>query len=257
MTDEPWYVDLFRGSDYYRGWASALITPELTAQQAEFIVDALGLPKRARRPRRILDLCCGHGRHAVPLAQRGFDVTGLDLSAYHLRLARKAAREAGVKVRWLRRDMRDIPFQGELDAVINMFSAFGYFEDDEENFKVLEAVSRSLKPGGRFLLDTMNREWLMRHHEETDWRQLDDGLIAMERREINLLTSRSESIWMVIPPRGRRRMHRVSFRLYTLTEMAKMLSRAGLTVRQTWGDFDGREYDLNSRRMIVLGEKAA
>lgn len=260
MTDEPWYVELFRHGDYYRGWASALITPELTAQQVEFIVDALELPAGARpdgRPSgRILDLCCGHGRHAVPLAERGFEVTGLDLSDYHLRLARKTAREAGVKVRWLRRDMRDIPFDGELDAVINMFSAFGYFEDDEEDFKVLAAVSRALKPGGRFLIDTMNREWLVRRYQDTDWREHDDGLITMERRHLDLLTSQNESLWMLITPDGQRRTHRISFRLYTLTELAGMLSRAGLAVRRTWGGFDGREYGLNSRRMIVLAEKA-
>jgi len=184
-------------------------------------------------------------------------VTGLDLSDYHLRLARKTAREAGVKVRWLRRDMRDIPFDGELDAVINMFSAFGYFEDDEEDFKVLAAVSRALKPGGRFLIDTMNREWLVRRYQDTDWREHDDGLITMERRHLDLLTSQNESLWMLITPDGQRRTHRISFRLYTLTELAGMLSRAGLAVRRTWGGFDGREYGLNSRRMIVLAEKRA
>ncbi len=252
MNESPWYVELFRRGDYYRGWASALITPEVTRQQVEFIEGVLGLPAGGR----ILDLCCGHGRHAVPLAQRGFAVTGLDLSDYHLRLARKAAREAGVRVRWLRRDMRDIPFEGELDAVINMFSAFGYFEDDEEDFKVLEAVSRALRPGGRFFIDTMNREWLVRRYQETDWRQREDGLITMERRKLDLLTSRNESIWMLITPAGRRRVHRINFRLYTLTELAKMLSRAGMQVRQSWGGFDGRDYGLDSRRMMVLAEKA-
>jgi SAM-dependent methyltransferase len=259
MSEEPWYVDLFRGGDYYRGWAD-VIGPELTAQQVEFVVEALDLPEGARPDERssgcVLDLCCGPGRHAVPLAQRGFDVTGLDLSAYHLRLARKAAREAGVKVRWLRRDMRDIPFEGEFNAVINMFTAFGYFEDEEEDFKVLEAVSRALKPGGRFFIDTMNREWVVRHYQETNWRQHEDGLITMERRKLDLLTSRNESVWMLIAPDGERRVHRLSPRLYTLTELAKMLSRAGLSVRRTWGGFDGREYGLDSRRMIVLAEKA-
>ncbi len=261
MSDEPWYVDLFRGDDYYRGWASAVITPELTAGQVDFIVEALELPEGARPdgrpPGRILDLCCGHGRHAVPLAQRGFDVTGLDLSEYHLRLARKAAREAGVKVRWLRRDMRDIPLEGELDAVINMFTAFGYFQDEREDVKVLEAVSRALKPGGRFFIDTMNREWLMRYYKETEWRQHEDGLITMERRKLDLLTSRNESLWMLITPEGERREHRIDLRLYTLTEMAKIFARAGLAVRRTWGGFDGREYAIDSRRMIVLAEKAA
>ena len=93
MNGEPWYVELFR-RDYYRGYAPRM-DPALTARQVEFIVQALELEHGTRPDGRILDLCCGPGRHAVPLAQRGFSVTGLDLSAYHLRLARKAALEAG------------------------------------------------------------------------------------------------------------------------------------------------------------------
>ncbi len=101
----------------------------------------------------------------------------------------------------------------------------------------------------------MNREWLIRRYQEADWHQHEDGLITMERRKLDLLTSRNESVWMLITPAGRRRVHRINFRLYTLTELAKMLSRAEMAVRRVWGGFDGQDYGLNSRRMIVLSEK--
>jgi SAM-dependent methyltransferase len=251
MGESPWYVDLFR-RDYYRGFAPRF-DPERTAREVDFVVQALALEPGAS----ILDLCCGHGRHAIPLAQRGYGVTGLDLSAYHLRLAREAAREAGVNVRWLRRDMRDIRTAGAYDAVINMFSAFGLLESDDDDFAVLEAVERALKRGGQFMIQTRNREWVVRYFQESDWRELEGGLITMERRRFDLLTGRIESEWSMVPPGGRRRRHRISFRAYTLAEFTKMLGRAGLSVARTWGDFDGSDYGLESPWMIVLAEKTA
>ena len=153
--------------------------------------------------------------------------------------------------------MRKIPFEAEFDAVINMFTSFAYFESEEEDFRVLEAVSRALKPGGRFLIDIMNREWLMRRFQESDWQELPQGWLHMERRKFDALASRIESEWTLITPGGRRKVHRIAVRLYTLTEMAKMLSRAGMAVRQVWGGFDGQEYGLDSPRMIVLAQKVS
>ncbi len=249
MSDQPWYVELFQ-RDWYRRFVPNL-DPELTARQVEFVVQALELHPQAS----LLDLACGHGRHALPMAQKGFAVTGLDLSAYHLRVARKAARQAGVRLRLVQSDMRDIPFQAEFDAVINMYTAFGYFETDEEDFRVIEAVSGALKPGGRFLIDTINREWLMRHFQPSRGSELPDGSVWVERPRFDPLTSRAESQWLLVTPGGRRKRHTIRLRWYTLTELAKMLSRAGMTVRQVWGGFDGQEYGLDSPRMIVLAEK--
>ncbi len=249
MNGEPWYVELFRGT-WYRRYVPR-IDPELTARQVEFAVQALELRPGAR----VLDLACGHGRHAIPLAQRGFEIVGLDLSAYHLRLARGAARDAGVRVTWLHSDMREIPFEGEFDAVINMYTSFGYFDSDDEDFRVLEAASRALKSGGRFFMDTINREWLVRHFQPTRWEELPDGSLHLERPRFDPLRSRVASEWMLITAGGRRQKHTIRVRWYTLTELAKMLSRAGMAVRQVWGGFDGQEYGLDSPRMIVLAEK--
>ncbi len=246
-----WYVDFFREGFYQRAWAPERF--QRAEHEVDFVVQALGLAAGTS----VLDLCCGEGRHAIELARRGYEMTGLDLSALHLRLARQAAKEAGVGVRWHRADMRDIPWEGEFDAAINVFTSFGYFERDDEDFKVLAGVARALKPGGRFLLATINREWLVRHLEAHGWQEGADGTLSMEDRSFDLLTGRQHNRVLSIQPDGIRREREIDLRMYTLKELADMLSRARLMVRQTWGGFDGREYGLDSRRMIVLSEKAS
>ena len=249
MAKRKWYVDFFREGFYHR-WGPA-DRFQRAEREVDFIEEALGLPAGAS----VFDLCCGEGRHTVALARRGYPMTGLDRSAFQLRLARKAAKEAGVNVRWHRADMRDIPWRSEFDAVINLLTSFAYLESDEEDFKVLAGVARALRPGGRFLLDIINREWLVRHWEPHGWREREDGTLDLEDRQFDPLSSRQDVRVVTVRPDGQREQHRIGLRLYTLTELAAMLARSGMEVRQTWGGFDGREYGLNSRRMIVLAEK--
>jgi SAM-dependent methyltransferase len=243
-------VDFFREGFYHRAWAPGERF-ERAEREVDFMVGALSLPSGAS----VLDLCCGEGRHAVELALRGYRMSGLDLSAFHLRLARQAAKDAGVSVRWHRADMRDLPWEDEFDAVINVFTSFGYLESDEEDFKVLMAVARALKPGGRFLLDTINREMLVRHWETHRWQEGADGTLRLEDRRFDFLGGRQRNRVLSIHPDGTRREREIDLRMYTLKELADMLSRAGLVVRQTWGGFDGRDYGLDTLRMIVLSEK--
>jgi hypothetical protein len=116
-------------------------------------------------------------------------------------------------------------------------------------------VARALKPGGRFLVDVINREWLVRHGEAHGWREREDGTLDLEDRCFDLLAGRHRRRVLSIHPDGPRREQQIDLRIYTLKELADMLSRAGLVVRQVWGGFDGAEYGLDSRRMIVLAEK--
>ncbi len=245
-----WYVDFFREGFYHRAWAPAERF-QRAEREVDFIVEALGLTEGTS----VLDLCCGEGRHAIELARRGYRMSGLDLSALHLRLARQAAKKASVSVRWHRADMREIPWEAEFDAVINIFTSFGYLESDEEDFKVLAAVARALKPGGRFLMDTINREMLVRYWQAHDWQEDTEGTLRLEDRRFDFLAGRQHNRILSIHPDGTRREREIDLRMYTLKELADMLSRAGLAVQRTWGGFDGREYGLDSRRMIVLSEK--
>jgi SAM-dependent methyltransferase len=254
--DRPWYDDFFE-RDYFDTWLGGpvheVLTPERTEAEVDFIERALGLAPGAR----ILDLCCGHGRHALLLAGRGYCLTGVDFSDRALRLARRRASRAGLAVRWLKRDMRRIAFREEFDAVINIFTAFGYFESDAENEDVLRRVAAGLVPGGRFLIDHINREYLVRFYEPHRWRQASDGTLVLEDVNVDLLAGRSRSEWTAVAPDGSRRQGRVDVRAYILTELVGMLERAGLRLRQAWGGFDGQDYTLYSRRMIVLAEKGA
>src|SRR3989449_1236041 len=126
-----WYEDFF-GSDYLIRY----VHPETPAQ-----VEAIDKILHLRKGGRILDVGCGAGRHSVGLAQRGYRVTGLDLSAPLLAEARKAARGAGVKATFVQGDMRRLRFRGAFDAAISMFTSFGFFDRQEEDREVLRGIA--------------------------------------------------------------------------------------------------------------------
>lgn len=249
MTDTQWYKTYF-GEDYLRH-IEPVLTPERTQREVDGIVNLLALPQGSS----ILDLCCGHGRHAIPLAQRGYQVTGQDLSEVFLREAERAAQAQGVPVHWVHGDMRNIPYENEFDAVINIFTAFGYFENQDEDQKVLRQVSKALKPGGLFLLETLHREGLMRQYVPHMISYYPEGLIELEERSFDLLTSRNEVKITMIYPDGQRKEYGFSHRVYTLTELAQMLTLAGLQVKAYSGAWDGSALTIDSFRLILLSQK--
>ncbi|MSQ12099.1 MAG: class I SAM-dependent methyltransferase [Dehalococcoidia bacterium] len=258
MTTPPqgsqWYVDFFKQDylDIYTDAPNRSFTPERAIQESAFVEKALGLRPGAD----VLDLCCGQGRHSVLLAKRGFRVTGLDLSQELLDLARRAAAAERVSLELVRADMREIPFSGRFDNVINMFTAFGYLESEDEDKKVLAAVHKTLKPGGRLLMDMINREWVVANYAEHDWHRGDDGTLYVERRDLDLATSRNRVTFTIVPPQGPQRQSGHDIRLYTLTEMTRLLREAGLRLTATYGGFDGAPYSVFTRRMILVAEKA-
>src|SRR2546421_5304071 len=220
MGETPWYQAFF-GENYLRIYGPFL-SPERTEQDVEGIVKLLALPPGST----ILDLCCGHGRHAIPLAQQGYRVTGQDLSEVFLQRARVAADAQHVQVRWVHGDMRTIPFENAFDAVINIFTAFGYLESDDEDQQVLVQVHKALKPGGLFLLEIIHREGLIRRYEPFGVARHDDGLIVIEERRFNLMTSRNETRVTTIDPDGRRTEYTHAVRIYTPTELVRLCTAA-------------------------------
>jgi ubiquinone/menaquinone biosynthesis C-methylase UbiE len=254
VSTQPWYEEYFR-SDYFRFWLGGDETPtirrEQTEREAAFVQEKLALPPAAS----LLDLCCGHGRHAIALAGAGYRVTGLDLSTLHLQIARQRAEEAQVEVEWLRGDMRRLPFREDrFDAVINMFISFGYLESDAEDQQVLHGISRVLKPGGRFLLDYINRDAALRHLKESSSVELNGTTLVFNQR-FDPVSGRTSEERIAIERDGTRHVSHVSLRYYSLDELIAMLSKAGMRFVQAWGDLDGGPPSLESQRLILLAEK--
>ncbi len=244
-----WFDEFF--DEHYLGYWAQMLDAERTECELGFIQEKLGLEPGAK----VLDLCCGQARHAVDLAGLGWDVTGLDLNAFLLDRARETAREAGVDIRFVQADMREIPFEDEFDAVINVFTAFGYFEDDAENRRVLEAVARCLKPGGRFLLDHTHLLRAARDFEPNVWRQYPDGTLQVEEREFDARSVRFRTKATFIKPDGTRAERENDIRCYTCAELCGMLAAAGLEVIDVYGGFDGSPLTLESKRLIILSRK--
>jgi 2-polyprenyl-3-methyl-5-hydroxy-6-metoxy-1,4-benzoquinol methylase len=244
-----WYDGFFE-----REWLDHIaldFPPETTQQQVDFLVDVL----KPERGSRILDLACGHGRITLGLARKGYRLTGLDLSPRSLELARRAAEADGLEVDWVHADMREIPAGAEFDVVINLFTSFGYFEDEDENQRVLDGVTRALAPGGRFLIDTINLLSLTRRYQERLWMDREDGVIQLAEHRFDALDGRNVARWTFLRPDGTRGDLVHSVRTYTPHELAVMIERAGLEIEQAWGGFDGGELSFENPRSILLARK--
>jgi SAM-dependent methyltransferase len=143
----------------------------------------------------------------------------------------------------------------EVDAVINMFTAFGYLESQDEDQQVLKQVYKALKPGGHFLLETMHPEALIRHFSPHMIEHYPEGLIVLEERNFDLLTSRANVKITMIYPNGQRKEYGHAARVYSLTELAQMLAVAGLQVKAYYGAWDGSKLTIDSFRLILLAQK--
>jgi SAM-dependent methyltransferase len=240
----PWFESFF-GEDYFEIYRD-FFTPEQTAAEVDGIVTGLGLGPGAR----VLDLACGHGRHAIPLAERGFAVTGYDLSEPFLARARDEAAARGVALRFVQGDMRALPFEEEFDAAINVFTSFGYFADEADDLEALRRVRRAL-------LETLHRDGLLArfrpHREYTTSggaRVVRDYTwdLARDRMEDRVRLTRrdgSEAEWLV------------STRMRSLSAWLALLRGAGLEPSEWYGGLDGSELGLASRRLVVVAERGA
>ena len=264
VAETPWYVRFFKG-DYLRIYGHTL-QQDRTDLETQFAIHALNIQPHHR----VLDLCCGQGRHSIALAKTGLDVTGVDLSEEMLAIAKQnaidervspvdggnAEGKGGPTLR--QADMRHLPddLENQFDAAINMFSSFGYLESEDDDQQVLHQIAKCLKPGGKLLMDLLNREWVIINNEEHDWHQHEDGRVVLERRQLNLQTSTNHLTYTEILPDGtRREMSDLHMRLYNLTELIKMLAAAGLTFKRVYGGFRGEDYGVDTRRMIVVASK--
>ena len=240
-----WYTDWFDHPEY------ELVYQDRDEEEAEELVAFIERTVSPESGTAILDMGCGRGRHARALARRGYHVTGVDLSERAIEQAEKRAAEEGLDVLYFRGDMRRPVCDCCFDGVINVFTAFGYFEDDQDHIRALRAMRRSLRPGGWFLQDYFNVPHILQnlvpedqdvrdHTEISQRRWVDDGRI---NKEITLRTNGDEQTF------------RESVRLFGMKDFERMYDEAGFDIVASYGDYDGNPYGERAPRLILHANK--
>jgi SAM-dependent methyltransferase len=244
----PWWEELFN-DDFIRTMAK--ISDEQIAGEVDFIEESLAVAKGAM----LLDLACGTGRHAIELTRRGYKVVGFDLSLPMLARAADEAHDRNQKLNFVQGDMREMTFEDTFDGIYCWATSFGFFEEDK-NALVVHKVHKALKKGGQFLLDVVNRDFLLRQAPSLAWFE-GDGCICMDEMSIDWITSRMKVKRTMMMDDGRTKEIDYSVRVYSLHELGKILHDAGFRVAEvsgrtgTPGVFFGNE----SPRTMILAEK--
>jgi SAM-dependent methyltransferase len=241
------YDAVFDVDDYLYFYGD-MLTDERTEAEVTALVQILELTV----PMTILDLACGFGRHANRLAALGHQVTGIDLMPGFLEIGRRNAAEKGVQVIYQQGDMRQLSFIEMFDRVMMLFTAFGYFED-EDNLLVLKNVARALKPGGSLVFDIPNRDVILNGFLPYIVTEKDQNLM-IDRNTFDSATGRLYNRRIII--RDDVRKDKPFFvRIYNPTEISDVLDRAGLGVYKMYGGWDGQQISTDSRRMVVVARK--
>ena len=202
----------------------------------------------------VLDLCCGPGRHSLALAKRGIQVTAVDRSEFLLRKAKEEAAKSNLQIEFVSDDMRRFVRDNSFSLILNMFTSFGYFDDQEDDLKVLRNAYRSLKPEGAIVIDLLGKEPLARRYQATGSTELIDGSLLIERHEIREDWSRCQNEWILVKD-GAAMTFNFQTRLYSGQEMKDIMRRAGFEEVEVFGDLDGNEYGINAARLIAVGRK--
>jgi SAM-dependent methyltransferase len=202
----------------------------------------------------VLDAPCGHGRISNRLAARGARVTGLDATPLFLDAARRDAGERGVDVDYVEGDLRSLPWDARFDVVLNWFTSFGYFEDDD-NRRVLHEARKALRPAGRLVIDVHSRDEFQRHRLPVTMTER-DGDLMVDRHSFDVLTGRIDTERFVVRG-GKVRRFGFSVRAFTFTELRDWLLQAGFADVEAFDRETGETLSAESRRMIVVARKPA
>lgn len=230
---------------------AAVQTPELALPMALGAVKLAGLEPGAD----VLDAACGFGRHSIPLAEAGYRVVGADRSAVLLAEARRRAGEREWP-RWVEADYRELPFDdASFDVVLNLFTSFGFY-GEEGDAQALREFLRVLRPDGRLVIEIMHRDRLIEIYQERSWTELPDGATLLEERKLDPVTGFVETMHKYAPEKGAPTAVTYRLRVYTATELGRLVEDAGFAALEFHGDLEGAPLSRETRLVIVAQKPA-
>lgn len=242
-----WWENFFHGValDFWR----AAISNEQTRAEADFIQKHLQLSPKAK----VLDVPCGNGRLSLELATRGFALTGVDIAVEFLEEAKQKSDDAGLNIDWHHREMRDLRWIAEFDGAFCFGNSFGYLKDDE-NADFLQALSQTLKPGARFILDAPAiAECILPNFKPQRLIELGGITTTIESRYDHELGRLYNDF--TFTRSGETDKRQSSQRIYTYRELAELLSLARLQTEVEFGSLDEQPFGLGSQRLLLVCKK--
>ncbi len=248
--NDTWYREIWSLDIKNHSWT------EETKMQVDFIIKVLNL----RGDERILDLACGFGRHSLELARRGFSVVGVDITKDYIDDAVKQAGKENLSAKFYCMDIRDADFCDEFDVVLNMADgAVGYLENDEENLKIFDVVSKALRPGGKHLMDIMSADYADSHFPCNLWDMGEKG-ITLSRFEWDkeskiMLYGQNDFAYGEALPRPDFGLAD-PIRLYHRDEVREITQQRGMRVTAVYGGFSLRTASDNDIQMVICSEKS-
>ncbi len=241
--DNPWFQEWF-DSPYYH-----LLYQDRDESEAEYFLSNLLKYLQLSIDSRILDMACGNGRHAAYLADQGYEVVGFDIADAQIKAAKHKARS---NLRFFKHDMQK-PFQlGKFDLILNLFTSFGYFEEDETHQQVLNNVASSLNPGGLLVLDFMNVHYILNNLKPTETQYRDGVTFYINRYPENGFVKKR----ILVDDHGRFHHFKEKVRALELENFEEYLKEANFTIQKLFGNYDLDRFDPgHSERLIIIAEK--
>ena len=240
--------------DWYEAWFDSpyyhILYKERDEEEAAFFVDRLVERLDTQEGERFLDLACGKGRHAIQLNRKGFDVTGVDLSRNSIREAKTYESES------LRFDVHDMRLiydrEKGFDKILNLFSSFGYFRTEGENFRVIKSAAEQLRAGGELVIDFMNTQRTVQTLKARELKEVNGIRFHIQRYiDQGVLIKR-----IAFQDGGQDHEFHEKLRILFDNDLQFMLERAGMKVKDRFGDYALNPYDRrDSERLILIAEK--
>jgi SAM-dependent methyltransferase len=244
-----WYEDLYNRQIYFDLYAEE--DTQLAGREVACLIKLLQLTPGQS----ILDVCCGYGRHALVLARKGYHATGIDLSPKQITAAKKRADEEGLRVNLIVGDAREMAFQRKFDIAINLFTSFGFFEDEADHLQMLDRIASATAPSGLFLLDLWNREKMLQGLIPREIEEREDGIIIEKQWDFDAYRGRFNWQNTVVYPGGKSVRWQQSVRAFTLVELKNLLQEVGFKLEKVFGNWDGGAYTPESPKMITIARR--
>lgn len=242
-------TDWFADETFWTDYAPILFGGERWAE-VPVVVDSILALSSAVPGSRVLDVCCGPGRHALEFAKRGYQVTGVDITKPYVEAARESMLAMNLSAEFIHADAREWSRNAAFDLAINLFTSFGYFETRAEDVLMLRHIHQSLKPGGTLAMELLGKEMAARDFIEGEWFERDGRFILTEFSVVGAWEG-LRNRWVIMD--GKQRVDRVWVqRLYSATELRSALVEAGFASVDLFGSWSGTPYDASAGRLVAL-----